>query len=100
MKKLPEIYHAKINVNNNKKCYYDKLIKEKEIENNKTSISVDIKDHIKQLLKNRMYSDEIEIVLKNNKLKTRVVKLYDNYILTIDNQKIIYDDIIEINFIM
>lgn len=96
---LPKIYKSKVTTEINKKYYYSKneSINNFTINGPKKNNADNIKDKINNLLKeNMIYSNEITLILKNNKIRTRIIRKYDNYILTIDNDKIKYDEIIEI----
>lgn len=105
-KKLPKIYKTKVNTENNKKCFYSKnenikntINSYKELVNNSNNNcnNKTVKEKINNLIKpNTMYSNELTLILKNKKIRTRIIRKYDNYILTIDNEKIKYDDILEI----
>jgi len=100
-KKLPKIYKSKVNTENNKKCFYSKNENIDNFTINNFSYYKNNKEIIKKkidlfLNTNMLYSNELTLVLKNKKIRTRIIRKYDNYILTIDNDKILYDEILEV----
>lgn len=99
-KKLPKIYQSRVITENNKKCFYSKNEGNDNLKNDiviSKSSNLNVIERIDELLKNNvMYSSEVTLILKNNKIRTRIIKRYDNYILTIDNDKINCNDIIDI----
>lgn len=99
-KELPKIYKSIVATEKNKKYFYSKNeinnVLTKKTQTNKTNNS-NIKEKVSHILKpNMLYSNEVTIILKNNKIRTRIIRKYDNYILTIDNDKIDYSEIIDI----
>ena len=99
-KKLPKIYQSRVVTENNKRCFYSKNEGNNNIKNDMVVSkynNLNVIEIIDDLLKNNvMYSSEVTLVLKNRKIRTRIIKRYDNYILTIDNDKINCNDIIDI----
>lgn len=98
MNNLPNIYKGNCSKSTNKKVYYSKegnvdVRKKKVIVKNK-----DIGSKIDDLFKNSNmnYTDEVKVILKDRVVTTRFIKKIDNYILTIDNERINYNDILDI----
>ena len=99
-KELPKIYKSIVTTEKNKKYFYSKNeinnVLTKKTQTNKAN-NLDIKEKVSRILKpNMLYSNEVTLILKNNKIRTRIIRKYDNYILTIDNNKIDYSEIIDI----
>lgn len=97
-KQLPKIYKSKVYTENNKKCFYSKNEDIDDFIRNYPKYDKEtIKMKINLLLNtNTLYSNELTLLLKNKKIRTRIIRKFDSYILTIDNDKILYDDIIDI----
>lgn len=99
MKKLPEIYKNNINkkISNNKKVCYLKNINEKEevIENN------DIEDVLSKIFSGLGYSYNIPVLIetKTNKYETSLITKTKRNLVTIDNDIIPINEIINIKIL-
>lgn len=99
IKKLPKIYQNDINktINNNKKmCYVDK--------NNRKNISLnqmtntEINDFIDHIFNTTGYAFNTNVMIKtkDNLYHTSIIAKMNNYILTMNEEKIKIEDIISI----
>lgn len=90
IKKLPKIYQNEINkhINNNKKIH---KINNKDIECNYL-----VKDVLDSIFNTKGYVFNKEVIIKTNDnlYDTYIVSKNNNYLLTIDNDKIDIDDIL------
>lgn len=93
-KKLPNVFHNKItkNINNNDNVYYGKGEREEKI-----SI-VDIKQKINEIFAspNYVYKANVEITLKDKTVTKRMIGRNKDYLITMDNELIPIDSIINI----
>ena len=99
-KDLPNIYKGVVNTDNNQ----DKSILNEEVKVNKTDISndKDIKEDIKKILNSKdfIYRADVLITLKNNeKIKKTIIGTNNNSLITIDDELIDINNIIQIDLI-
>ena len=96
MNKLPNIYKGNCSKSTNKKVYYSK--EGDNVINKVISKNKDVGSKIEDLFRNSNmnYTNEVRVILKDRVVTTRFIKKIDNYILTIDNEKINYNDILDI----
>ena len=108
-KKLPSVFQNKIDkkIDNNEHIYYsDNKKEEKEIkrkiktENKKLGV---VKDNVRWKIKelfsssNYIYKLDVVIKLKDKEIKKRIIGRNKNNLITIDNELISINDIIDIN---
>ena len=97
IKELPKIYKNKIDkqINNNRNVYYssNEQMREKSDTNNKTTLQ-----KINEIFasQNYIYKAAVEITLKDKVLKKRIIGRNKDYIITMDNDLILINDIIDI----
>ncbi|MDO4963166.1 MAG: hypothetical protein Q4E75_03620 [bacterium] len=94
MKDLPKVFKNKIDkpINNNKNIYYSK--NNTEIIDNTKSVQQKINEIFSS--PNYVYKANVEITLKNEKITQRIIGRNKNYIITMDNNLIPIDEIIDI----
>ena len=96
MKDLPKVFHNKIDkkFNNNRNVYYssDKTQDEEYVD--KRTIQQKINDIFSS--PNYIYKANVDITLKDKKITKRIIGRNKNYIITMDNELIPIDDIIDI----
>lgn len=81
---LPKIYKGSVKESNNLRVAHAKD-------------SIDVKSVINNLFKqNKLYKQEVEVTTNNNTYKTKIIGRTNEHIITIDNQIIKIDDIINI----
>ena len=96
MKELPKIFHNNINKdfkNNSNVFYSSERNKEENIDNR--NVLQKINDIFSS--PNYVYKANVEIVLKDKTVNKRIIGRNKNYIITMDNQLIPVNDIIDIN---
>lgn len=97
-KKLPEIFHNKIDkkLNNNKNIFYSSKISEPETREEPTPMNIHQK--INQIFSspNYVYKADVEIKTKEQTITTKIIGRNRNYLITMDNQLISITDIIDI----
>lgn len=102
IKDLPKIYQNKIgNINNNREVFYDNInntdidAKGKE---KKDNIDLDIDSKIINIFKNskNVYKVKVEITLKNRVITKYIVGRLPGKVITLDNESIPLEDIIDI----
>ena len=94
MSDKPEMYKNRINKEfNNNKLIYTSYDKEKNILND-----IDIRKKIDDIINsnNFIYSKVVNIMIGNSIHKKRIIGLYNNNLVTIDNEYIPLDDIKDI----
>lgn len=98
-KKLPEIFHNKIEkkLNNNESVFYSKDNKKIETEDNRND-NLNISQKINQIFSspNYIYKADVLIKLKDKELNTRIIGRNKNFLITMDNQLIPITDILDI----
>ncbi len=96
MKDLPKVFHNKIDkkFNNNRNVYYssDKTQDKEYVD--KRTIQQKINDIFSS--PNYIYKANVDITLKDKKITKRIIGRNKNYIITMDNELIPIDDIIDI----
>lgn len=103
MKELPKIFRNTVSHNNNKTTFYSKNEDDTLINSDICNNCDDNRDTTEKLddiinnINRFGFSKEVEIVTKSKRYKTRIVTRIGNYIITIDNEKIDINDILEIN---
>ena len=106
-KKLPKVYANRIdkNINNNKKVAYSsssEIIEEKEEvrEDRTANFEKSVNQKISDIFNSPryVYKADVDITLKDNKIKVKLVGKNNNKLITLDNELIPIDDIIDIKF--
>ena len=102
-KKLPNVFVNKIEkkLDNNEHVYYsDHEEQKKDVVDEFIEIK-NIRDKIVEMYKDVpfLYKKKVEIILKDKKIETKVISYNQNYLITMDDQRIMIDDIIDIHFI-
>ncbi len=95
MKELPKIFHNNINKdfkNNSNVFYSSERNKEENIDNR--NVLQKINDIFSS--PNYVYKANVEIVLKDKTVNKRIIGRNKNYIITMDNELIPVNDIIDI----
>lgn len=99
MKDLPKVFHNTINkkINNNESVFYSNNQKIDENINNKSD-SKNILQKINSIFSspNYVYKANVEITLKDKTITKRIIGRNKNYIITMDNDLIPIQDIIDI----
>lgn len=106
-KEIPKVFHNTINkkINNNKDVYYS--ANKNEIENNTPKITNNhlkntksIKQKINQIFSspNYVYKANVLITTKNETLKKNIIGRNNKYLITMDNETIPIEDILNIEF--
>lgn len=98
-KKLPEIFHNKIEkkLNNNNNVFYS--AKTSELDNIEERSELNILQKINKIFSspNYVYKADVEIKTKENTITTKIIGRNKNYLITMDNKLIYIDDILDIN---
>ena len=96
-KKLPHVFHNKIDkkINNNTEYYYSK---NKDHTNIETEPSKNIRKAITEIFSspNYIYKANVIITLKDKTVEKRIIGRNKNYLITMDNETIPIDSIIDI----
>lgn len=104
MKDLPKVFHNKIekNITNNEMIYYsDKKKSDSNFDHtNKNERKKNINQKINQIFSssNYIYKANVEISLNDKKIIKRIIGRNKEYLITMDNELIKIDDIIDIKF--
>lgn len=102
-KNLPEVFHNDINkkLNNNEDVFYS--VKDNEIiKNDENKKEMSIKKSIKQKINeifsssNYVYKANVKITTNNNTFNKRIIGRNNKYLITMDNEKIDINNIIDI----
>lgn len=98
-KKLPEIFHNKIDkkINNNKSIFYSKEENNIKTDSNRNS-DLNISQKINQIFSspNYVYKADVIIKLKDKEINTKIIGRNKNFLITMDNQLIPITEIIDI----
>ena len=101
-KKLPKVFANKIdkNLNNNEKVYYNKNEERKIEEKDPLSSILTVNQKINQIFSSARYVYKADVVIttKNGKLNKRIIGRNRNELITMDNEVININDIIDIEF--
>lgn len=105
-KKLPSVFQNKIDkkINNNETVAYgdrNKEMKEEKKQNNAELENMNVKQKITKIFNssNYIYKANVKIKLKDKEITKKIIGKNNKNIITIDNEVIPIDDIIDINFI-
>ncbi len=98
--KFPEIFKNKIDNVKSKiqKEYYFRNDSNEEVSDTKISRS-ELLTKINNIFKNKdfIYQADINIIYKNNEIiRKKIISIKDNFLITLDNEKISIDDIKDI----
>ena len=100
-KKLPKVFANKIEkkLNNNETVYYDKNDVRSEQNNNSSSI-FSVNQKINQIFSSARYVYKADVVIttKNGKINKRIIGRNRNELITMDNEVINVNDILDIEF--
>ena len=95
MKDLPKVFHNKIDkkFSNNRSVYYSSNSSNDEVVDTRT-----IKQKINDIFSspNYVYKANVDITLKDKKITKRIIGRNKDYIITMDNELIPIEDIIDI----
>lgn len=99
MKDLPKVFHNKLDkqINNNEKVYYsnnDNSTQTPEENTNKKNINQIINKIFSS--SNYVYKANVEIILKDRTITKRIIGRNKDYLITMDNELIKINDIIDI----
>ena len=106
-KKLPKVYANRIdkNINNNKKVVYSSsseiVEKRQELKEEQTiNLGKSVNQKINDIFNSPryVYKADVDIALKDKKIKVKLVGKNNNKLITLDNELISIDDIIDIRF--
>lgn len=101
-KKLPKVFANKIdkNLNNNETVYYNKNEERKIEEKDPLSSILTVNQKINQIFSSARYVYKADVVIttKNGKLNKRIIGRNRNELITMDNEVININDIIDIEF--
>ena len=97
MKDLPKVFHNKIDkkFTNNRSVYYSSS---NNSSNNEVVDTRTIKQKINDIFSspNYVYKANVDITLKDKKITKRIIGRNKDYIITMDNELILIEDIIDI----
>ncbi len=100
-KKLPKVFANKIdkNLNNNATVYYDKNEVRNEQKDNSSSIFT-VNQKINQIFSSARYVYKADVIIttKNGKMNKRIIGRNRNELITMDNEVINVNDILDIEF--
>lgn len=100
-KKLPKVFANKIdkNLNNNETVYYNKNELRSEQKNNSSSIFT-VNQKINQIFSSARYVYKADVIIttKNGKMNKRIIGRNRNELITMDNEVINVNDILDIEF--
>ena len=100
-KKLPKVFANKIdkNLNNNETVYYNKNELRSEQHDNSNSIFT-VKQKINQIFSSARYVYKADVIIttKNGKMNKRIIGRNRNELITMDNEVINVNDILDIEF--
>lgn len=100
-KKLPKVFANKIdkNLNNNATVYYDKNEVRSEQKDNSSSIFT-VNQKINQIFSSARYVYKADVIIttKNGKMNKRIIGRNRNELITMDNEVINVNDILDIEF--
>ena len=100
-KKLPKIFANKIDkkINNNESVYYDKNEVRNEQKNNTSSVFT-VNQKINQIFSSARYVYKADVIIttKNGKMNKRIIGRNRNELITMDNEVINVNDILDIEF--
>ncbi len=100
-KKLPKVFANKIdkNLNNNETVYYDKNEVRSEQKDNSSSIFT-VNQKINQIFSSARYVYKADVIIttKNGKMNKRIIGRNRNELITMDNEVINVNDILDIEF--
>jgi len=97
-KKLPSVFQNKdVRNSNNDKVYYSSLDSKKD---RPSLIGKNVREKIRSIFNsnNYIYKADVEIVLDDKTINKRIIGMQNDYLLTMDNEKINIKDIIDINY--
>lgn len=96
MKELPEVFHNKINkkFDNNRSIFYSNNVHNEEKNIDTRTVLQKINEIFSS--PNYVYKANVEITLKDKKIKKRIIGRNKNYIITMDNDLIPINDIVDI----
>ena len=101
-KKLPKVFANKIDkeLKNNKTVYYNKNEERKIEEKDPLSSILTVNQKINQIFSSARYVYKADVVIttKNGKLNKRIIGRNRNELITMDNEVININDIIDIEF--
>ncbi len=100
-KKLPKVFANKIdkNLNNNETVYYNKNEVRSEQKDNSSSIFT-VNQKINQIFSSARYVYKADVIIttKNGKMNKRIIGRNRNELITMDNEVINVNDILDIEF--
>ena len=101
MKELPKVFHNQINkkINNNELIYYGNENKKENVEQkNQEKDKKTVLQKINEIFSspNYIYKSNVEIFLKDKKISKKIIGRNKDYIITMDNELIKINDIIDI----
>ena len=100
-KKLPKVFANKIdkNLNNNETVYYNKNELRSEQNDNSNSIFT-VNQKINQIFSSARYVYKADVIIttKNGKMNKRIIGRNRNELITMDNEVINVNDILDIEF--
>lgn len=100
-KKLPKVFANKIDkeLNNNATVYYDKNEVRNEQKDNSNSI-FNVNQKINQIFSSARYVYKADVIIttKNGKVNKRIIGRNRNELITMDNEVINVNDILDIEF--
>ena len=96
MKDLPKVFHNKIDkkIDNNRSVYYSNNNYQEEQSVDTRSVLQKINDIFSS--PNYVYKANVEITLKDKKVTKRIIGRNKDYIITMDNDLILINDIVDI----
>lgn len=99
-KKIPKVFVNQINkqLNNNENVYYSK--EDRSVLKEEKNLGTNINKKINRIFNSPryVYKADVEIKLKDHTVKKRIVGKNGNYLITIENELIPIQDIVDINF--
>ena len=101
-KKLPKVFANKIdkNLNNNETVYYNKNEERKIEEKDPLTSILTVNQKINQIFSSARYVYKADVIIttKNGKMNKRIIGRNRNELITMDNEVINVNDILDIEF--
>ena len=101
-KDLPSVYANEIDkkIDNNEKVSYSKESEKEETTVKKEFSQAEIRKKLNSIFNspNYIYKADVDIKLKSGHVTKRIIGMNRNHLITIDNELILIDDILDINY--
>lgn len=97
-KELPRVYGLNVDHDTNSKMSYNKFEEEKMEKKERSVYEKTVPQKIKEIFNSVNYIYKVDVIIetKEGSFKKRIIGRTNNYLITIDNERIAIDDIIDI----